>query len=446
MSKTPTSPTIALLPWGDLFEDFLDSIGVSLETFFTELSGGWLFGYVDALRLAGVHTVIIIFSVRTRTPVRRTHLPTGATIVILPVSTLYRILYHTLLRPYARMVQHPERINRLQYWLRPFLDRISRMASYLSTPLGLLRRELEALGCDAILCQEYEDPRFDLCVLLGLRKRIPVFATFQGGARPRGLLARLWRSAIIRGSRGLIIGPHNEAQRVAAQYHVSPAKIARIFNPLDLELWQASGRAEVRAALQIPPQGRVVVWHGRVSIHIKGLDLLLDAWEQVCSLAQKRPEKQELRLLLVGTGEDAPKLCRRLQERPLPGVLWVNEYLRDRTQIRQYLSAGDLYVLTSRREGFPVAPLEAMACGLPVVATRVQGIPDILSEEAESGGLIVPPDDPEQLAHTLIRLLENAALARELGVRARKRVESAFSLQSVGQQLRRFLLSGDPSR
>src|SRR5690606_38382044 len=138
--------------------------------------------------------------------------------------------------------------------------------------------------------------------------------------------------------------------------------------------------------------------------------------------------------------------CRRLQERPLPGVLWVNEYLRDRTQIRQYLSAGDLYVLTSRREGFPVAPLEAMACGLPVVATRVQGIPDILSEEAESGGLIVPPDDPEQLAHTLIRLLENAALARELGVRARKRVESAFSLQSVGQQLRRFLLSGDPSR
>jgi glycosyltransferase involved in cell wall biosynthesis len=110
----------------------------------------------------------------------------------------------------------------------------------------------------------------------------------------------------------------------------------------------------------------------------------------------------------------------------------------DRVQIRQYLSAADVYVFPSRREGFPVAPLEAMACGLPTVAASAPGIADIFDEGEKSGGLVVPVGDVTSLARNLGLLLDDDEAARILGMRARERVERAFSLQTVGAQLQEF--------
>jgi starch synthase len=122
----------------------------------------------------------------------------------------------------------------------------------------------------------------------------------------------------------------------------------------------------------------------------------------------------------------------------LPGVLWLNEFVHDRTTIRRYLSAADVYAFASRHEGFPVALIEAMACNLPVVATDAQGVPDILEGGEASGGLMVPRDDSSALALALGRVLDNPAWSRELGKRARSRIEACFSLESVGKQLRAF--------
>ncbi|MBS9385703.1 MAG: glycosyltransferase family 4 protein [Dolichospermum sp. BR01] len=127
----------------------------------------------------------------------------------------------------------------------------------------------------------------------------------------------------------------------------------------------------------------------------------------------------------------------------LRDIVWINEYIRDRNAIQGYLSAADVYTLPSRHEGFPVAPLEAMACSLPVVATNVQGIPEILESGEMSGGLIVPIDDVEALAAALESILDNEVWAKELGRRARERVERYFSFESIGQQMRSFLLNQD---
>jgi glycosyltransferase involved in cell wall biosynthesis len=129
-------------------------------------------------------------------------------------------------------------------------------------------------------------------------------------------------------------------------------------------------------------------------------------------------------------------------------VSWVNEFVHDRFAIRRYLSAADIYVFPSRHEGFPVAPLEAMGCGLPIVATDAQGIPDILEGGEASGGLIVPRDNAAELARALGRLLDDDAWRLELGKRARRRIEAEFSLEAVGRQLRAFLLGdeGDVAR
>ena len=412
-----SEPTIALLPWGDLFEDFFDTIGVSIETFCNELTGSWQFGYIDALQLAGVRTVLFYVSARVSTTSRFIHTPTGATVCLLPASTFHRTVGNTA--------------------KRTLFPGLRTLAAYSATPLNLLAHELRREGCDAILCQEYEYARFDACVLLGKLMHLPVFATFQGGNKQLSRLEYPMRSLALRTCTGLIIPTKTEAERVRIDYGVPPAKLARIFNPLDLASWWAIDRDEARVQLGIPRDAQVVVWHGRVDIARKGLDILLEAWNQICN---ERPDR-DLRLLLVGTGSDAKELRQRIETMQLRGVMRVDEFVNDRTRMQRYLSAADVYTLPSRQEGFPVAPVEAMACSLPVVAADAPGIPDILEGGEASGGLVVPRGDATALASALGRVLDNEAWGRELGKRARCRVEDSFSLEVIGKQLRDFLLS-----
>ncbi len=264
---------------------------------------------------------------------------------------------------------------------------------------------------------------------------LPVFATFQGGDFQLSRWERPLRPLTMRLCAGLIVATQTEVQRVQSCYSIPSAKLARIFNPMDVANWQAIDRAVARAVLNIPLDAQVVVCHGRIDIYRKGLDILLDAWKRVLS---DRPGR-DLRLLLVGTGSDANKLHQMIAQMQLQGVMWVDEYIRDRSAIQRYLSAADVYTLPSRHEGFPVAPIEAMSCSLPVVTADAPGVPDILEGGEASGGLVVPRGDAMALALALGRILDNQAWGRELGKRARCRVMECFSLEAIGKELRDFL-------
>jgi glycosyltransferase involved in cell wall biosynthesis len=444
-----SEPTIALLHCYDLIDDFLDSINISFDTFCQEFVGSWMFGYIHALKTAGVRTVLFCISARVTEPSRYQHLPSGATICVLPASRTYgtyRAVRDRLLQAYGghsgqSFKEIPDENAARRSLLTGIKDVIKSAGTYLSTPVDLLAIALKQEGCQSILCQEYEFARFDTCVRLGKRLGLPVFATFQGGNATQSPLEFLPRQRSFRSCSGVIIAPQTEIARVQQAYPIPPAKIARIFNPIDLTVWHRQDRQQARAALGIPDTARMVVWHGRVEIERKGLDLLLDAWARLC---EDRPQ-QDLQLWLIGTGSDAAKLRDRLDTQPLRGVTWVNEFVHDRVQMQQYLSAADLYTMPSRQEGFPVAPIEAMACGLPIVATDAPGIPDILEEGERSGGLMVPRDRVLDLVDALSRVLDQPEWAQTIGCAARLRVERQFAAEVVGQQLRHFLLPNLPS-
>jgi starch synthase len=428
-------PVVALVDFSQLVEDYLDNIGVTLDGFLGEMTGGWMFGYIDALRTAGVRTVLFVVSARVATPERRRHAATGATVWVLPAPRVYRVARRRVLNPYASTVE--EACGDVRGAERLLCGALLELSPYLSTPLAHLARGLRRERCRAVLCQDYEHGRFDACLLLARALGLPVFATFQGGDASLGRLERIARGPALRACDGLVIAARREAERVRARYGVPAEKIARVFNPLDLDDWRPptpSERTAAREALGIHADARVVAWHGRVLVELKGLDVLLDAWDRC---VRERPGR-EPRLLLVGTGNDAGELRRRIGGRR--DVVWVDEFVRDRARLRGLLAAADLWTLPSRREGFAVAPLEAMACGLPVVAADVAGVGDVLEGGEASGGLVVPCGDAGALAAALGRLLDDPALARELGSRARERVERGFSPQAVGARLRRVLL------
>lgn len=430
-------PTIALLHWGDRIEDFLDTIGVSFESFCNEMTGGWLFGYVEALKLAGVRTTVFCISSNTATVERYVHQPTGATLCVLPSPKIYQIVRRPMINPYGWTTSqvYGEVYHNMPRGRRYLLELLRHVAPYLATPLLHLARELQREQCCAILCQEYEYARFDGCVVLGKILRIPVFATFQGGDFQLSRLEAPIRPLTMRLAKGFVVATQTEVQRIQSRYGVPSARVAQIFNPMDVMGWTALDRGQARQALGISLEARVVVCHGRIEIFRKGLDVLLQAWATV---SHDRPN-QDLRLLLIGAGSDSEKMQQLIDALQLRGVMRVDEYVRDRARIRQYLSAADLYTLSSRHEGFPVAPIEAMACGLPVVATDAQGIPDILGRET-SGGLIVPREDAAALAQAIGRVLDDESLRQTLGKQARARAEACFSLEAIGVQLRDFLL------
>lgn len=407
-----------MLPWPDRFEDFHDKIGVSFDSFRDELTSGWLFNYVEALQRGGMRPVLYFFSARIHTPLRFTHGPTGAPVRLLPSPRLHR------------------RVRGVRERYRPRSQVLRLGESYLATPLRPLARELRADGCRVILCQEYEYPRFDVAVGLGRLLRVPVFATFQGGEAARSRMELPVRRLAVRRTAGLIIASTAQAERAQRRYRLPPGRIASIPNPIDVARWRPMPQTPGRKELGIPPEARVVTWQGRVSIDQKGLDVLLDAWARVCETHAAHSPL----LLLVGHGQDAEVFRRMLASIPRQTVRWVDHFVHDREALWRYLAAADITVLPSRREGFPVAAVEAMACGLPVVAADALGIVDALGEGDQVAGIIVPREDPEALATALGRLIADDRLGRALGDRGRRRAEERFSLEAVGEQLRDFLL------
>jgi glycosyltransferase involved in cell wall biosynthesis len=422
---------VAIIPWGLVIEDFLTPNRLTLEDFCDEFTGSWVFGYAKALRSVGLRPIIVCVSSSVETVGWRTHLPTGTEICLLPVPRTYRILRRAMSAPYGRSVWSTFRGPRAMHVvLFPLLSAAKELAPFLATPVRKLRRELRRASCGVLLCQEYEFPRFDTCVGLSRLSSIRVFGVFQGGDYQRWRLERIVRPRTIPRAAGLIIPSTTEIERVRRLYAVPP--IEQISNPIDLDVWKPSAGERGRSALDIPDRAPVVAWHGRVSRVQKGLDTLLAAYELVLS------DAPDCVLLLLGTGPDSEFVRSRIDERSLRNVVWVDRYLHDPAEIARLLACADVYAFASRHEGFALAPLEAMACGLPVVGTGAGSMIDILEHGEASGGVIVAAEDHRQMARQMVRLLADGQLRVRLGEAARKRSEE-FGSRAVGERLEQFL-------
>jgi glycosyltransferase involved in cell wall biosynthesis len=135
-------------------------------------------------------------------------------------------------------------------------------------------------------------------------------------------------------------------------------------------------------------------------------------------------EPGSVRLRIAGDGPERPALEAEIAQRGLSGTV---ELLGTRPDVDQLLAAADLFVLSSDSEGLPMSVLEAMAAGLPVVASGVGGVPELV-KDGETGAL-VPPRDSHALAAAIREIAGDPQLRDRLGQAGRRRAEVEFSLE-----------------
>lgn len=195
-----------------------------------------------------------------------------------------------------------------------------------------------------------------------------------------------------------------------------------IYNGVDAGAFRpaaASERAGARRALGLSDDAVVLMAVGSLK-PIKGVDVLLRAVSPVMHA------RHEVRLVLAGDGPDRGML------QGLAGDLGIAErvaFLGLRDDIDVLLRAADALVLASRSEALPMALLEAMAAGLPVVATRVGGVPEVV--EPDRSGALVAPDDAGALGGAIERIVADADLRRAWGQRGRAIVENRFRIETM---------------
>jgi glycosyltransferase involved in cell wall biosynthesis len=178
-------------------------------------------------------------------------------------------------------------------------------------------------------------------------------------------------------------------------------------------------RRRARMLLGLDDRAFVVTTVARLD-PVKDLVTLLDAFAQV------RTRVPSARLVIVGDGPERQRLEARAAQDDLAGSVRITGY---RADVRALLPAADVYASSSISEGVSITILEAMATGIPVVATAVGGTPEILSDG--TGGVLVPRRDPARLGAAIVSLAEDHRRRAALAVSARRRLETAFTIDRM---------------
>ena len=231
--------------------------------------------------------------------------------------------------------------------------------------------------------------------------------------RPWHVQAERW---LMRGTDAVIASAESVREFYIKQINADPAKVEVIYNAVDWSRLETTiSREDMRRAMDVPVEGPLLGIIARLTEQ-KGHRVLLDA------LAQ-RPDLSRAHLVIVGDGPLSAALQRQAAGL---GIADRVRFLGARRDLGNLLSAIDVFVMPSFWEGLPLAMVLAMGAGLPVVATRVAGIPEVVQDGVN--GLLVTPGESGELGAALSRVVNDDTTRVLLGQAARAFVRPRFGV------------------
>jgi glycosyltransferase involved in cell wall biosynthesis len=216
-------------------------------------------------------------------------------------------------------------------------------------------------------------------------------------------LEKMFRNKIINYSDAAIVLTRNMEIKIQ-KYTNKPLII--IPNGIDLRIYESVSKLNIYNELNIPSDEKIIVFLGRLH-PVKGLDYLIESFYLITN------RYQNVSLLIIGKGSELSAIRNLANKYNLNSKIFFNSKVSNK-EIPNYLSACNIFVLPSLSEGFPTVVLEAMASGLPIVATNVGGLPDIIQEN--KNGFLVEPKNPEKMAERILFLLNNPYECKKIGV------------------------------
>jgi glycosyltransferase involved in cell wall biosynthesis len=209
------------------------------------------------------------------------------------------------------------------------------------------------------------------------------------------------------------------AERMASQVGFPLDRIRVIRNGVDVDRFYPRSKTLFRASLGLPSDALVVGTIGRL-VPVKNQRSLIDA------ITLLRGESVACSAVLVGDGPLRGELQEHAAHR---GVADFVHFIGERRDVHEILPAFDLFALVSTSEGLSNTIMEAMASGIPVVATRVGGSDELVVDGGT--GFLVPPSNPRAIADAVKKLLNDAPLRTAFGRAGRERMEREFSLSRM---------------
>jgi glycosyltransferase involved in cell wall biosynthesis len=264
-------------------------------------------------------------------------------------------------------------------------------------------------------------------------KKLVLKMTSAGYDDPLTLKARSWLAFQIFSRVDCTVSVSPMLSELYRQSRLPLARLRTIPNGVDPERFHPvtpEERCAIRRELALPQESPIILFVGFFS-RDKGPDLLFDAWKRIRAI-----NSFGAGLVFVGATRSSyfevdSFLASKIRAEALAlGAEKEVAFVDRALDIQKYYSAADIFVLPSTREGLPNALLEAMASGLPCVATSLSGVTDWLIRHGENG-LIFPPGDAVALSDRLLQLLSNPEDGRALGERARETVLEQCSIHKV---------------
>ena len=183
-----------------------------------------------------------------------------------------------------------------------------------------------------------------------------------------------------------------------------------------------------REEIGVPPNAKLIGFVGRLE-PVKGCSLFI---RTIPKVTESFPDSY---FVVVGDGTEKKSLESLTRELRIGSKVFFCGFRDDPTNVFQSL---DLYVLSSLNEGIPLAMLEAMSQGVPVVATRVGGIPEVIKDKVN--GLLVPPKNPDALAESILEALNNSNETAKRVVEAKKTILNEFNVEKWIEKIQKFYL------